>query len=401
MDSLILALIVPNGPLKAWLSAALEPLPVRVFFEPWLPVDWSEFLDRLARLDVAAVLVDADRFGTDLPHIAAQVKTFRPPAPAVIAVTARTDAALEGQSRAAGAEDVIGPPFERNLAPLLEKIAAGRPPSNAGLASPGALIGAIGVRGGCGTTTFACLLALALRRVTGQPVLLADLDWNAGGVGFLMGAQTPYSLLDAATTTHRLDRNYWKTLVASHPSGVDVIPAPPEPPPADPLAVARIPAVLRFARSLYSYVIADMGECWDKRFSGLAQELDRCWLVATPDALSLYQARRALRWLAEAGINPQRTHLVVNRAGRAALTPEDMESLIGKRPDAWLPESAELRAAGNGERQLDLRGRTGERVMRLAASLVGKTEADVSAILSPPALRIARRAKFPSLLPRL
>jgi hypothetical protein len=60
-----------------------------------------------------------------------------------------------------------------------------------------------------------------------------------------------------------------------------------------------------------------------------------------------------------------------------------------------------LRAAGNGERQLDLRGRTGERVMRLAASLVGKTEADVSAIPSLPALRIARRAKFPSLLPRL
>jgi pilus assembly protein CpaE len=401
MDSLILALIVPDGPLKAWLSAALEPLPVRVFFETWLPTDWTEFLDRLARLDVAAVLVDADRFGTDLPDIAARIKTVRPPVPAIVAVTAKTDPAFEAQARAAGADDVIRPPFERNLGPVLEKIANQRSHSGADSHSPGALIGVMGVRGGCGTTTFACLLALALRRVTAQPVLLADMDWNAGGVGFLMTAQTPYSLLDAATATHRLDRNYWKTLIASHSSGVDVIPAPPEPPPADPVAVARIPAVLRFARSLYSYVVADMGECWDNRFSVLGQELDRCWLVATPDALSLYQARRALRWLAEAGINPQRTHLLVNRAGRAALTPEDLESLIGKRPVAWLPESAELRAAGNGERQLDLRGRTGERVVRLAAHLVGKTEADVSAILSLPALRIARRAKFPSLLPRL
>jgi len=398
MDSLILALIVPNGPLKAWLSAALEPLPVRVFFEPWLPVDWSEFLDRLARLDVAAVLVDADRFGTDLPHIAAQVKTVRPPAPAVIAVTARTDAALEGQSRAAGAEDVIGPPFERNLAPLLEKIAAGRPPSNAGLASPGALIGAIGVRGGCGTTTIACLLALALRRVTGQPVLLADVDWNAGGVGFLMGAQTPYSLLDAATTTHRLDRNYWKTLVASHPSGVDVIPAPPEPPPPDPATFTRLPAVLRFARSLYAHVIADLGEFWDNRLSGIDQDLDSLWLITTPDALSLYQTRRALRRLREAGFDTRRIHLLVNRAGRAALTPEDMESLIGRRPEAWLPESAELHAADDGQRPLDLRGRVGERMLRLAARLAGKTEAELSAALPQ---RIVRRAKIPSLLPRL
>jgi len=401
MDSLVIALLVPNGPLKAWLSAALEPLPVRVFFEPWLPVDWSDFLDRLARLDVAAVLVDADRFATDLPQVAAQIKTVRPPAPALIAVTAKTDPVVEAQLRAAGAEDVIRPPFERSLAPVLEKIALGRSRSTAGAHSPGALIGVMGVRGGCGTTTFACLLALGLRRVTGQPVLLADMDWNAGGVGFLMNAQTPYSLLDAATTTHRLDVNYWKTLVASHSSGVDVIPAPPDPPPSELAALARLSAVLRFTRSCYAYVVADLGECWNNRFSNLHQDLDALWLVSTPDALSLYHARRALRKLPETGFDPQRIHLLVNRAGRTALTPEDMESLIGRRPDAWLPESAELRAAAGGERPLALRGRTGDRVLRLAARLAGRAEPEVSSALTLPARRIVRRAKVPSLLPRL
>ena len=56
-----------------------------------------------------------------------------------------------------------------------------------------------------GGSTVAVHLALETRRLTGQEVLLVDLDVNGGTVGFLMKIDQPYTVLDASLNLHRLD----------------------------------------------------------------------------------------------------------------------------------------------------------------------------------------------------
>jgi pilus assembly protein CpaE len=72
----------------------------------------------------------------------------------------------------------------------------------------------MGAKGGVGTTTFACNLALELRRQADQRVLVANLDVNAGLVSFLMNTGMEHSILDAVANIHRLDHSFWNGIVA-------------------------------------------------------------------------------------------------------------------------------------------------------------------------------------------
>src|SRR5262249_52500068 len=66
-----------------------------------------------------------------------------------------------------------------------------------------------GVKGGVGTTTIACLLAAELRRNSKGSVLLMDLALDAGLVGFVMGIESRYSILDVTNNVDRLDPEFW------------------------------------------------------------------------------------------------------------------------------------------------------------------------------------------------
>ncbi|MGB9605588.1 MAG: AAA family ATPase, partial [Bryobacteraceae bacterium] len=216
-----------------------------------------------------------------------------------------------------------------------------------------------------------------------------------------MRVQTPYSLLDAAACTYRLGWDHWQTLVGAHPFGVDVFPAPPDPVPDDALNPGRLRSVLRFTRSGYAWVVADLGEYWDGRCTAFFDEFDELWLVSTADPVGLHQARRALQALPSAGIPTERIRLVMNRTTHAASSPEDTEPLLGRQPDIWLPESVELHESQWQPGQLDLRGRAARRILKVAAQLAGIPESRLRPNLALPAFRMPRRVKLPSLLPRL
>ncbi len=401
MEWLILAVVAPEGPNRHGLASALRNLPVRVIFEPWLPVDWASFLERLAQLNVGAVLVDYDRFEDEFAEVAARVKTIRPPAPAVVAVSARDSSVIGRRAGTAGADDVLSIPFERTLGPLLERLAAQRRTEQASVDTLGRVLGFVGAHGGCGTSTTASLLALALRRVTQRPVLLADLDASGAMIGFLTGARTPYSLLDAAANLHRLDLNYWNALVAKHAGGIDVIPAPPEPAELRGADPGRLRAVLRFLRTCYSWIVADLGEVWDGAWLDLRDDLDQLWVIATPTPAGIHQARRACAKLRTAGFEPRQWRLLMNHAGRPAVTGDEIESLVGKRPDAWLPEDGELRAGADSDALVGLRGKAAGRMLRLAIRLAGVSGPSATAAPTVRALKILRREGLPRLLPRL
>lgn len=200
------------------------------------------------------------------------------------------------------------------------------------------VIGVLGAKGGAGGSTIASHLALEIRRLTGQEVLLVDLDVNGGTVGFLMKVTQPYTILDASLNLHRLDAALWQSLVWKHSSGLDVLQSPGATRFGDQLRDERVRHLLRLAHTRYAWIVLDMG-----RFSelsiNLTAETTQLLLVATGDIPSLYEAKRILQKLDQLQYSPDRIKLVLNRTTRADIDVPEMEKTFGIPISAFCPES--------------------------------------------------------------
>ena len=76
---------------------------------------------------------------------------------------------------------------------------------------------------GSGASTLATQTAFALRRLTGQRILLADFDLTGGTIGFYLKLSHNYSLVDALQHAEHLDPTLWSSLAVSH-GGLDILP---------------------------------------------------------------------------------------------------------------------------------------------------------------------------------
>lgn len=192
------------------------------------------------------------------------------------------------------------------------------------------VIGVLGAKGGVGTTTIACHWALELHRQTRKKVLLVDVDVSSASASFLMDVHSEYTTAEASTNLHRLDASYWNNLVCSTPHGIDVLQAPGAMRFHDPLNGERVRHVLRFARSLYGYVVVDLGRLNDLSLS-LAAEVSELFVVTTPEIPSLYETGRVLNKLIEPGVMGGRTQLILNRLAKGiSHSLSDLECVLGR-----------------------------------------------------------------------
>src|SRR6185436_19974046 len=93
---------------------------------------------------------------------------------------------------------------------------------------------------------------------TGKKVLLADLDFDAGSVSFVMNTDAKYSILDAVSIVNDLDHASWEQLVTKTDEGLDVLASPGLLGQRDLLAI-DIRQVLALVRPMYDWVVLDLG----------------------------------------------------------------------------------------------------------------------------------------------
>jgi pilus assembly protein CpaE len=173
----------------------------------------------------------------------------------------------------------------------------------------------LSVKGGCGATTVACHVAAEIDRLTGQDVLLADMDMDSGMVGFLMKAKGQYSIVDAAQNVHRLDLSYWSALVSSHKQGkLEVITAPPLAGLRNGLSGESFHQVFQFLRGNYDWVVADLGRSLDQINFAVLDVVDEIYLVSTFDLPALHLGKQVIQRLLEAGFGRNQLRLILNRA---------------------------------------------------------------------------------------
>lgn len=324
------AFIVGSRSVWEQAQACIRNLPVRVVVEQSEPTDADALLDRIERHRVDVVLIEANRIAMTLDEFVRRLKNTSAQ-PAIFVLSSEAAPELILQALRAGANEYLYPPLAETLKDAFERAAAARSKNGAtGAGGLGRIFGFLSARGGCGATTFVIHVGTEMARQLKQPMLMADFDFEAGLLRFLMKSKNVYTARDAIENLHRMDSNLWRGLVTSHPNSMDFISAPEE------LAAKRRPTreeithLMRFIRSLYPVTIVDFGRSVSMVALDSLPEIELLYIVATPDPGTLRHARRAIRMTEERGGASSRIKVLLNRVpDRGTIDRAAIEDTLG------------------------------------------------------------------------
>jgi len=317
---------------------ALQGLAVRVVMEQRDLRNWSSLMERLEFLRPEVVLLDITALPLPLEEAMRGIRAALPGTMLVALDTAAQPDTILAAMRA-GANEFLYPPLGGNLRKAVERLSESRSRTPQKSRPPGKVLGFLSAKGGCGATTIACHLAAELGRSSAQRAehcLLADMDLQAGIVGFLMKVKSPYSMLDAVQNLHKLDVSYWNALVATGWPGLEIIAAPTGYLPKDPIPGESLGKVLTFVRTQYAWTVVDLGCMLTLSTVSVLEEIDDIFLITTLEVPSLHQAKQTVQTLINAGFG-NRLHVILNRTPqRPDVTAEELERILGLPIDTML-----------------------------------------------------------------
>jgi len=335
-----------------------------------------EALDMLGAGGFDVILLDLSLPDSDGIGTLTAIRVHAPHVP-VLVLTGSNNETLANSALQHGAQDyIVKGQFDGNsLARALRYAVTRSKQSGAGgdeaNTSRATVVGVLGAKGGAGGSTVAIHLALETRRLTGQEVLLVDLDVNGGTVGFLMKIDQAYTVLDASLNLHRLDAALWQRFIWKHSSGLDVLQSPGATRFGEQLRDERVRHLLRLAQTRYAWIVVDMGR-FNELSINLIGETKRLLLVATGDVPSLYEAKRIVQKLGELGYPSEQVKLILNRVSPADLDVPELEKTFGMPISAFCGEARrELHEAYAEGKLLPENSSLRKQIARIAGSLTG------------------------------
>ena len=372
MYPLTIGLAIENREILEQVQATLGPLPFRIIVEHQDLGDTTNFLDRLERMRPDVVLVDISGWREPLEGLVQSIKNASGD-PMIVALntSAQADAILS--SLRAGINEYLFPPLQDTLRKALERRSIEK--SRGRVKGSGKSMGFVSAKGGCGATTLVCHVAAELGRMN-QRVLLADLDLDAGMVGFITKTKSVYSILDAVNNLHRLDLSYWKALVSNGIPGVEIVSSPIAMAAKNPPKDDQIRQILSFARPNYDWTCVDLGRSLSRLCMAALDEVDDLCLVTTLEVPALHQCKQIIQTLLDGGFGKQRLKLILNRSPkRLDITPGELEKMLGTPIFAMVPNDyPELYETYAEGRMLNRTSDLGKQMTKLAMKLTGVEE---------------------------
>jgi Flp pilus assembly CpaE family ATPase len=372
------ALVVADRVLREEAFSCIDQMPVRVVTDLRALDDMEDLLDRIERFRTDVVLLEAGLLKTPLEDFARRLKmTASEPVIFILHTEAVAKNILEAMQ--AGAREYICPPLGAPLKEALHRLAAVRTDmAGAQQKKLGRIVGFLSAKGGAGATTFTSHVATSAARHSEKRMLLADLDFEAGLLRFILKAKPRYTLHDALDNMHRMDSSYWNALVIRHNEKLEFIAAPEELTERSLPDTRQLGRLLRFIRSIYPLTVLDFGRCYSTAALESLPEMNVMYLVVTQDLLTLENAREFIRTAEERGKGADRIQVLMNKVpGRQKPDLDGLASYLGVRLAGVFSNDAEaLYETWSEGRLLGTESVLGRQLAALAKSIVTQDEAE-------------------------
>lgn len=190
-------------------------------------------------------------------------------------------------------------------------------------ATQGKIIVVYSPKGGSGVTTVAVNLAVALHNDE-TPTALVDGNLQFGDVAVFMNEQVRNSVLDLAPRADELEPDVIKEVMVNHAaSGVKILAAPNRPEYAENVTGEQFAKVLKYLRTLFSYIVVDASSTLTDVVLGAMDTADLIILLTTQEIPAIKNARMFLDLADVLNLQRKRILFVMNRFDkRIGIMPE-------------------------------------------------------------------------------
>ena len=242
----------------------------------------------------------------------------------------------------------------------------------------GTVLTVIGGKGGIGKSTIATNLGVAIQGRSDHSVLLIDLDTRFGDIAILMDLESEVTLADLAVRASSLDEEMFRSALAAHESGIQVLTAPKHPKEWQLVEPERLEIVIAMAARLFDFVILDTPGALTQIVSVAMERADRILLVTSLDMTSIKDTAYMFEVLQADGFTAEQLMLVSNDVNNnRALTTNDVERVLMRNVDAQIPYDPRVVRAGQAGVPVVLENPKGDAslaFMALADTLLGRVE---------------------------
>jgi pilus assembly protein CpaE len=145
----------------------------------------------------------------------------------------------------------------------------------------GQIIAVFSPKGGTGTSSIACNLAVAMRLLTGKKVALVDGNLTFGDVGVIMNLVSSKTIADLVNRISELDRDLLNDVMATHATQVKVLLAPPNPQTGELVTSDHLRTILETMKKEFEYVIVDTQASFQDRALAALDLADRIVALMT------------------------------------------------------------------------------------------------------------------------
>lgn len=279
------------------------------------------------------------------------------PATQVIILSLQGDPNLMRRAMLAGAKDFLPkpPPADELISAIHRagKMAQDEKDKNAMLlpgmngSGSGAAIAAGGLgkvvvvyspKGGCGATTMAVNLGIALQSEESK-VVLVDGNLQFGDLAVFLNEQVRNSILDLAPRADELDPEIVDEVLLTHAaSGVKLLAAPSRPEYADTVSGEQFVKVIKYLQRIFSYVVIDASSILTEVVLGALDHSDVVILITTQEIPSIKNSRLFMDLAHVLNLPRQRILFVVNRFDkRIGILPEKISESFKHEVAAVIP----------------------------------------------------------------
>lgn len=336
-----------------------------------------DFLTRVPRIQVVGTSADASSLARSVATTGLDAAVVSPgvaraadlDGAAILVVADRESTGALRAALAAGASGFFVWPHERDaLAGAVARVARSRREPGA----RGHVAAVYGARGGSGVTFLATNLAGACR-ARGASSVVVDLDPFHGDVAAALGippnGHVP-TIADLEPVLGEIAPEHLEPVLYEHPKGFRALFGPEEPGSVR-LGAGDVSRLVGALRATFDVTVLHLPRALDDSVLAAIEASDEVFVAVTLDVLAFRDARRALAFLGSRGM-ADRCHLVLNRAARAEVSPDDAEHVFGMRPLSIIRvDRAVGRSQNRGELLTGRSGHAARRVSALAERLVG------------------------------